>query len=169
MYDLKIVFQKCRKYGLSLNLKKILFTMEEGKLLWHIISKDGIRIDLACVQEIQQIVLPRNKKEIQSFNGKMNLLHRFVPNLVEHLREMKNMFKKDGEVKWMEEVVKSFNLVNLALSLAPILVSPDYTHGFILFSFALEHIMAIVLLQKRDDHERPIAFFTRAIRDATLK
>ena len=29
--------------------------------------------------------------------------------------------------------------------------------------------MAAVLLQKRDDHERPIAFFNRAIRDATLK
>jgi len=29
--------------------------------------------------------------------------------------------------------------------------------------------MAMVLLQKRDDHERPIAFFSRAIRDAALK
>jgi len=52
MYHLKTVFQKCRKYGLSLNPKKSLFTMEEGKLLGHIISKDGIRIDLACVQAI---------------------------------------------------------------------------------------------------------------------
>ena len=29
--------------------------------------------------------------------------------------------------------------------------------------------MTAVLLQKRDDHERPIAFFSRAIRDAALK
>ena len=62
MYHLKTVFQKCRKYGLSLNTKKRLFAIEEGKLLGHIISKDGIRIDPACVQEIQQIDLPRNKK-----------------------------------------------------------------------------------------------------------
>ena len=57
MYHLKTFFQKCRKYGLSLNPKKSLFTMEEGKLLGHIISKDGIRIDPARVQEIQQIDL----------------------------------------------------------------------------------------------------------------
>jgi len=126
-YHLKIVFQKCRKYGLSLNLKKTLFTLEEGKLLRHIISKDGIRIDPARVQEIQQIDLPQNKKEIQSFNGKMNFLCRFVPNLAEHLREMTNMLKKDNQVKWTEEAVKSFNLVKLALSLAPVLVNPDYT------------------------------------------
>eukprot|EP00253_Pinus_taeda_P015354 PITA_15354 len=169
MYHLKTVFQKCRKYGLSLNPKKSLFAMEEGKLLGHIISKDGIHIDPARVQAIQQIDLPRNKKEIQSFNGKMNFLHRFVPNLVERLREMTNMLKKDSQVKWTEEDVKSFNLVKLALSSAPVLVSPDYTQDFVFFSFASEHTMAAVLLQKRDDHERPIAFFNRAIRDAALK
>jgi len=169
MHHLKTVFQKCKKYGLSLNPKKSLFAMEEGKLLGHIISKDGIRIDPASVQAIQQIDLPRNKKEIQSFNGKINFLHRFVPNLAEHLKEISNMLKKDNQVKWTKEVVKSFNLVKLALSSALVLVSTDYTQDFILFSFTSEHTMAGVLLQKRDDHERPIAFFNRAIRDATLK
>lgn len=52
MHHLKIVFQKCRKYGLSLNPKKSLFAMEEGKLLGRIISKDGILIDPTHVQEI---------------------------------------------------------------------------------------------------------------------
>ena len=74
MHHLKIVFQNCRKYGLSLNPKKSLFAMEDGKLLGHIISKDGIRIDPACVQAIQQIDLHRNKKEIESFNVKMNFI-----------------------------------------------------------------------------------------------
>ena len=72
-------------------------------------------------------------------------------------------------MKWTEEAVKSFNLVKLALSSAPLLVSPDYTQDFILFSFSSKHTMVVVLLQKRDDHERPIAFFSRAIRDASLK
>jgi len=99
----------------------------------------------------------------------MNFLRCFVPNLAEHLREMTNMIKKDSQVKWMEEAVKSFNLVKLALSSAPILVSSDYTQDFILFSFSSKHTMATVLLPKRDDHERPIAFFSKAIRDAALK
>eukprot|EP00253_Pinus_taeda_P001408 PITA_01408 len=79
------------------------------------------------------------------------------------------MLRKDSQVKWMEEAVQSFNLVKLALSSALVLVSPDYTQDFILFSFASEHTMVVVLLHKRDDHERPIAFFSRAIRDAALK
>ena len=40
LYHLKIVFQRCRKYGISLNPKKSLFAIDEGKLLGHIISKE---------------------------------------------------------------------------------------------------------------------------------
>lgn len=52
LYHLKVVFKKCRKYGISLNPKKILFAMSEGKLLGHIIPKDGIRVDPARVEAI---------------------------------------------------------------------------------------------------------------------
>ena len=146
LYHLKIVFLRCIKYGISLNPKKSLFSMDEGKLLGHIISKDGICIDPARVEAIQQIDFPRSKKEMQSFNGKMNFLHRFVPNLVEHLREITNMLKKNSVVKWTEEAIKPFNLVKLALSSAPVLISPDYTQYLILFSFCSDHTMAAVLM-----------------------
>eukprot|EP00253_Pinus_taeda_P033990 PITA_33990 len=119
LYHLKIVFQRCRKYGISLNPKKSLFAMDEGKLLGHIISKDGICIEPARVEAIQQIEQPRNKKEIQSFNGKLNFLRLFIPNLAEHLREITSMLKKDS--------------------------------------------------QKREGVEKPIAFFSRIIRDGALK
>jgi len=45
LHHLRIVFQRCRKFNISLNPKKSLFSMEKGKLLGHIISKDGICID----------------------------------------------------------------------------------------------------------------------------
>ena len=52
MQHLKRVFNKCRRYGISLNPKKSHFSMAEGKLLVHIISKDGIKIDPQRVQAI---------------------------------------------------------------------------------------------------------------------
>lgn len=65
--------------------------------------------------------------------------------------------------------MKSFNLVKLALSSAPIFISLDYSWDFILFSFSSEHTMAVVLTQKRDQLKKPISFFNRTIRDAALK
>jgi len=41
---LKQTFEKCRKFGLSLNPKKSHFAMKEGKILGHIVSRDGIKL-----------------------------------------------------------------------------------------------------------------------------
>lgn len=123
--------------------------MEEGKLLGHIISKDGIRIDPTRVEAIHQVHFPRNRKEIQSFNGKINFLKRFIRNLAEYLKEMTNMLKKDSEVKWPLEANKSFHVVKLALSSTPILISPYHTLDFIIISFASKHTLATVLMQNK--------------------
>ena len=43
LIHLRKVFEKCWKFGLSLNPKKTLFGLQEGKLLGHIILEEGIR------------------------------------------------------------------------------------------------------------------------------
>ena len=55
-------FMKCKKFGISLNPKKTNFALEEGKLLGHIISKDGIKIDPTKVSAILKVGEPRSKK-----------------------------------------------------------------------------------------------------------
>ena len=52
LMHLKQIFRKCRKYGLSLNPKKYVFVVEEGKLLGHIVSEKGICIDPNRVDSI---------------------------------------------------------------------------------------------------------------------
>jgi hypothetical protein len=64
---LRKFFSKCQKFGLSLNPKKSLFAMKEGKLLGHIVSVEGVRIDPSRVEAIQTLSLPRSRKEVQVF------------------------------------------------------------------------------------------------------
>jgi hypothetical protein len=45
LMHLRQTFEKCGKFGLSLNPKKSHFVMQEGKLLGHIVSKYGIKVD----------------------------------------------------------------------------------------------------------------------------
>ena len=100
LVHLKQIFSKCRKYGLSLNPKNFFFVVEEGKLLGHIVSEKGICIDPSRVEAIQTINLRRNKKELQSFLGKINFLRWFVPNFVELVKHITCMLKKDAKIKW---------------------------------------------------------------------
>ena len=94
IHHLEKVFMKCRKFGISLNPKKSNFALEEGKLLGHIISKDGIKIDPERVSAILKVGEPRSKKEIQSFLGQVNFLRRFVPSFAEILMNITNMLRK---------------------------------------------------------------------------
>ena len=80
------------------------------------------------------------------------------------------MLKKDQEVKWTTEAKNSFEKMKMALTEAPLLVSPYFTKEFLSFSFAFEDTLATVLLQKnKDGLEQPIAFFSKTLRDLELK
>jgi len=62
---LRRVFEKYKRFGISLNAKETLFGLEEGKGLGHIISKEGIKIDPKRIEAILKINHPRNIKELQ--------------------------------------------------------------------------------------------------------
>ena len=80
------------------------------------------------------------------------------------------MLKKDSTIKWTVEAKKSFEDIKLTLTKTPVLISPKFDRDFILFSFAFEHTIAAVLLQKNDQgYEHPICFFIKALRGASFE
>jgi hypothetical protein len=170
-YDhLKRVFLKCRKFGLFLNPEKSLFSMKEGKLLGHIMSDEGVNIDPSRIEAIQDFSLPISKKEVQSFLGKINFLRRFVSNFAELVKFIATMLRKGNEIKWIAESRNSFGQMKKALTEAHVLMSPDYSKEFMIFSFASFNTVTTVLLQKNSEGlEKPIYFFSRALRDAEIK
>jgi hypothetical protein len=52
---LRVVLERCRKYDISLNPKKSVFAVEQGKLLGFIVSKDGMIIDPERTQAIAKL------------------------------------------------------------------------------------------------------------------
>lgn len=65
---------------------------------------------------------------------------------------------------------QSFEPIKEALTKTLVLINRDFNKDFIVFSFASEHTITTVLLQKNNQgSEQPIAFFSKSLRDATLK
>jgi hypothetical protein len=97
-------------------------------------------------------------------------LKRFIPNFAEIVKLITDMLKKNNEVKWTAEAKESFSRIKKVISEALVLESPDYLKYFLIFSFASEHTIVVVLLQKNEEgFEQPIAFFSKGLRDAELK
>ena len=148
LQHLERVFLKCIKFGISLNPKKSHFALEEGKIIGHTISNDGIRIDPARVEAMGQTTLPRNKKEVQSFIGKVKFLRRFIIDCAEKMRNILEMLRKDSEIKWSLEARKSFEEIKTALTKAPVLISPNFEKDFQVYSFASEHNCWCALIEE---------------------
>ena len=79
------------------------------------------------------------------------------------------MLKKDAEIKWTDQEKYSFEDIKKAIMEAPTLISPNYTKGFYIFSFASYDTMEAILLQNNDEGlDHPIAFFSKTLRDVEL-
>jgi hypothetical protein len=80
------------------------------------------------------------------------------------------LLKKDALFKWDDCSKKYFKYIKEAITMTLVLVSPDYSQDFIIFSFASEDTIVGVLLQKnKDNNEKPIAFMSKTLRDVELK
>jgi hypothetical protein len=82
---------------------------------------------------------------------------------------MSALLKNDTVFRWDDKAIKSFEDIKYAISQAPVLVSPNYSRDFIIFYFSSQDTIVGVLLQKDvDDHEHPIAFMSKFLRDSEL-
>jgi hypothetical protein len=70
LQHVEMCLQKCRAARLSLNPAKCAFAVTSRMLLGHIVSKDGIAMDLDKVKAILEAPAPHNAKALSRFLGK---------------------------------------------------------------------------------------------------
>ena len=90
------------------------------------------------------------QRKSPSNNGKINIVHRFIPNYAEIAKPIYKLLKKDAKFEWDEQGKNALKEIKDAISKAPVVVSPDYSKDFKVLSFASEDTIAGVLLQTND-------------------
>eukprot|EP00253_Pinus_taeda_P031966 PITA_31966 len=161
LHDLNQIFQRCKRYGISLNPKKYFFALDQGKLLGFIVSKDGIYIDPDRIKEISEIPFPHNKKSMQSFLGQINFVKRFVPDFSQIILPLQTMIKKNSVFKWGSPEKEAFELIKQSIINAPALNTPNFSNHFTLYTIESDCSYAAVLTQINDHNlEAPISFYS---------
>jgi hypothetical protein len=145
---LRAVLKRCCKFDISLNPKKSVFAVEQGKLLGFIVSKDGMIIDPERIQAIANLPPPSSKNAMQSFLGKINFVRRFVLSFSEMVRPLQNLIKKDFLYRWGPQESQDFNSIRKSIIEAPFLMSPNFSQDFTLYTFSSDRSYAAVLTQK---------------------
>ncbi|GKA93885.1 reverse transcriptase domain-containing protein [Tanacetum coccineum] len=81
--DIDETFRTLRKINMKLNPKKCTFGEVEGMFLGYMISPEGIRPCPDKTKAVLQLPSPRTIKKVQSLNGKLASLNRFLSKSAE--------------------------------------------------------------------------------------
>ena len=99
--DLRETFDTIRMYDMKLNSSKCVFGVTAGKFLGFMVSQRGIEVNPEKVRAIMELAPPKTVKELQSLNGKIAALNRFVSWVTNKCLPFFRILKKSFE--WMDE------------------------------------------------------------------
>ena len=99
--DLRETFGTLRSYNMKLNPGKCAFGVTAGKFLGFMVSQRGIEANPDKIRAIIEMAPPRNVKEVQSLNGKIAALNRFVSKATDKCLPFFRTLKKSFE--WTDE------------------------------------------------------------------
>ncbi|GJZ73635.1 reverse transcriptase domain-containing protein [Tanacetum coccineum] len=153
--DIKENFQTLRRINMKLNPKKCTFGAKEGMFLGHIVNMKGIK---ACPEKAKAVIKlksPKTLKEVQSLNGKLASLSRFLSKFVEKslpfFKTLKNCIKR---------VI--FNGQQCIVEL-PMVTAPKPKEELIVYLCAVREVVSSVLLTERESQKMPVYFINRAL------
>jgi hypothetical protein len=105
---LHLALQKLREHRLYVKLSKYKFWMKQVAFLGHVISKEGISVDLSKVQDVLSWNVPTSVGDIQSFLGLAGYYRRFIEGFSKMSKPMTELLKKDKKFKWTSACEASF-------------------------------------------------------------
>ncbi|RVX03230.1 Retrovirus-related Pol polyprotein from transposon 17.6 [Vitis vinifera] len=150
LLHLEVVLQRCIEKNLVLNWEKCHFMVQQGIVLGHIISKNGIDVDKAKVELIIKLPPPTNVKGIRQFLGHVGFYRRFIKDFSKISKPLCELLVKDAKFVWDEKCQKSFEELKQFLTTAPIVRAPNWKLPFEVMCDASDLAMGAVLGQRED-------------------
>ena len=95
-----LVLERLRKAGMKLNKEKCELWKTSIEFLGHMIDGNGVTIHPEKIIVIDNLAAPQNPAEVRHIMGMVNYLCRFLPNLVEVVKPINDLLKKDSRWYW---------------------------------------------------------------------
>ncbi|XP_071700086.1 uncharacterized protein [Rutidosis leptorrhynchoides] len=137
---------------MKLNPSKCSFGMEEGRFLGFTITPRGIKANPKKIQAIENMQSPRSKKHVQSLNGKLAALTRFLSRAADRalpfFQTLKGCLSKKDFIS-MDEAEKAFQDVKAFLKEIPTLTAPIPGETLTIYLVASSEAISSVLIADR--------------------
>nr|GEU29808.1 reverse transcriptase domain-containing protein [Tanacetum cinerariifolium] len=166
--DIDETFRTLRKINMKLTLKKCTFGVAGGVFLGYVFTPDGTKPCPDKTTAVLQLPSSRTIKEVESLNGKLASLNRFLSKSAEKslplFKTLKTCIKKN-DFHWTAEAKQAFKQ---HLSELPLLVAPTPKEELIIYLFATYGAISTVLMTEKEATQTPIYFISRALQGPKL-
>ena len=162
--NLRETFNTLRSYNMKPNPNKCSFRVTAGKFLGFIISQRGIEVNPEKIRAIMELEPSRTVKEVQSLNGKIAALNRFVSKAMEKCLPFFRTLRKSFE--WTDKCQTVFENLKSYLSSPPLLSPSKPREELYLYLVVSQAAVSAALVREEDGSQRPVYFTSRALRGA---
>ncbi|KAG8479381.1 hypothetical protein CXB51_029708 [Gossypium anomalum] len=143
-----IVLQVLREKQLYVKFSKCEFWLNEVTFLGHVVSAEGIKVDPRKIEAILEWKPPRSVTEIRSFLGLAGYYRRFVEGFSVLAVPLTKLIRKGAPFVWRNKQQEAFEKLKKVLTEAPVLIQPESSKDFTVYSDASHVGLGCVLMQE---------------------
>jgi hypothetical protein len=97
------------------------FWIKEVPFLGHVVSPEGIAVDLGKVKEVWEWKPPTSVSMVRSFFGLAGYYRWFIPNISKITKPIIELLKKGNKYVWSEACDEAFKHLKKLLTTSPVL------------------------------------------------
>ncbi|XP_040944253.1 uncharacterized mitochondrial protein AtMg00860-like [Gossypium hirsutum] len=144
---LRIMLQVLRETQLYGNLSKCELWLSDMVVLGHVISTEGIHVDLKKIEAILQWKAPKNVSEIWNSLDLVGYHRRFMNEFSKIATPMMKLLQKSSSFIWNDQFQESFEKLKVMLKKALILTLLELGKKFVVYNDISLNGLGCVLIQ----------------------
>ena len=96
------VLKRLGQAGLTVNLAKVPFAVQEISFLGHRVSPLGVTVDPEHTRAILEFPAPTDVKGVSRFVGMTNFYQKFIPKFADIAKPLNGLRKKGARFVWVK-------------------------------------------------------------------
>jgi hypothetical protein len=130
------------------NPEKCTFGGRAGKFLHFYLTERGIEANPDKCKAVTELHVPHDKKSIQTLNGMLISLSRFIAKSAQHALPLFKLLREESAFEWTEECDQALQHLKKALSEPLILSRPNDEEVLYLYIAIASDAVSVVLIRE---------------------
>ena len=161
---LETVLRRALDYGITFNLGKCKFGVEELEFYGHQFTKDGLKPTPDKVHAVKECKPPETKEAVRSFLGMIGYLSKFIPRYSTLTAPLRELTEKNTKFRWGLEQMEAFNQLKSSIASEDVMAYFDPKKPITVRCEASFHEgLSAGLFQKTSKGNQPVHFISRTM------